>query len=165
MRLYLLRHGIAEDSAPSGGDVARRLTQAGRSRMRTQAAGMRALGLTFEVILTSAAVRAAQTAEIVAAAWANGPAPRELDALAPGVPAAETLQALRPFLRRRSVLAVGHEPGLSRLAALVLTGSSDGLRIRLKKGGLIALDVQSFRPRTGAELRFLAAPKQMRALG
>jgi phosphohistidine phosphatase len=53
VRLYLLRHGIAEDDAPSGRDEDRRLTATGRARMRDEAAGMQALDLAFDTILTS----------------------------------------------------------------------------------------------------------------
>ena len=34
MELYLLRHGIAEDRAPSGRDADRRLTEEGRDKLR-----------------------------------------------------------------------------------------------------------------------------------
>jgi phosphohistidine phosphatase len=165
MRLYLLRHGVAETAAPQGDDGARRLTAAGRSRMRAEAAGMRALGLAFDVILTSPLARAAETAAIVAAAYPKGPAPQTLPQLAAGVPPPETLRALRPFLRRRHVLAVGHEPGLGRLASLILTGSSEGLAVGLKKGSLLAVDLNNPRPGAGATLRWLLSPKQLRRLG
>jgi phosphohistidine phosphatase len=165
VRLYLLRHGIAEETAPQGDDGARRLTDAGRARMRAQAAGMRALGLSFDVILTSPLVRAAQTAAIVAAAFSTGPAPREFPALAGGVPAAEILEALRPLVRSGHVLAVGHEPDLGRLAALILTGSTEGLALRMNKGTMAAIDLRSARPKAGAELRWVLTPRQLRCLG
>ena len=165
MRLYLLRHGIAEAAAPRGDDGARRLTAAGRARMRTEAAGMRALGLTFDVILTSPLARAAETAAIVAAAYPKRLEPQSLPELGAGVPPPEALRALRPFFKRRHVLAVGHEPGLSRLAALILTGSSEGLSIKLKKGGVVAVDVGTLRPRSSAQLLWLLGPKHLRGLG
>ena len=34
MEIYLLRHGIAEDSAPTGRDPDRRLTEEGRAKLR-----------------------------------------------------------------------------------------------------------------------------------
>ncbi len=165
MRLYLLRHGIAEATAPQGNDGARRLTAAGRSRMRVEAAGMRALGLAFDAILTSPLARAAETAAIVAAAYPKAPQPHELAELSAGVPPPETLRALRPFLRRRHVLAVGHEPGLGRLASLILTGSSEGMTVELKKGSLLAIDLHTLEPRAGAALRWLLSPKQLRRCG
>jgi len=162
--LYLLRHGIAEDAAPSGADADRRLTPAGRARMRAEAAGMRNLGLAFDVVLTSPLARAAETAAIVAVAFPKGPKPRELPELATGVPAPETLRALGPYLRRGRILAVGHEPGLSRLASFLLTGSSDALGIAMKKGACIAIELQAPRLRAGATLRWMLTPRQLRRL-
>ena len=72
MILYILRHGIAEDEAPKGDDGARRLTPRGRAKMRAVAAGMRALGLRYDVILTSPLVRAVETAAILADVYAPG---------------------------------------------------------------------------------------------
>src|SRR6266849_7843487 len=45
MTLYVLRHGIAETTAPGGNDAARHLTPRGRAKMRAAAAGIRALGI------------------------------------------------------------------------------------------------------------------------
>lgn len=164
MKLYLLRHGIAEERAPSGEDGARRLTPTGRARMRAEAAGMRALGVGVDEILTSPLPRAAETAQIVANALSGGPQPLVMPALATDVPAPEMLGALGPHLRRGRVLAVGHEPGLSRLAVLLLTGSSDGFELVLKKGGLIALEIGAARPRVTATLRWMLTGRQLRRL-
>ena len=165
MTVYLLRHGIAEDAPPGGDDRARRLTPRGRTRMAVAARGLVALGIELDVILTSPLPRAAETAAIVAAAYQPSPSARELPALAPGVPPAETLQALRPWSRHDRVMLVGHEPGLSRLASLVLTGSAERLAIDLKKGGCIAIELEKLVPPTGATLRWLLTARQLRRLG
>jgi phosphohistidine phosphatase len=165
MILYILRHGVAEDAAPGGDDASRRLTPRGRSKMEEAAAGMRALGLELDVLLTSPLPRAAETAAIVAAAYRGRPAPKEFPALAPGVAPAETLQVLRPFARYEHVMLVGHEPGLSRLASLVLTGSPDRLAIDLKKGGCIALELDKLVPPSGATLHWLLTGRQLRRMG
>ena len=165
MTVYLLRHGIAEDAPPGGDDRARRLTPRGRTRMAVAARGLVALGIELDVILTSPLPRAAETAAIVAAAYQPSPSARELPALAPGVPPAETLQALRPWSRHDRVMLVGHEPGLSRLASLTLTGSPDRLAIDLKKGGCIAIEVEKLVPPAGATLRWLLTARQLRRLG
>src|SRR4029077_5174065 len=68
MMLYVVRHAIAEDTAPSGGDAARRLTSEGRRKMEQVARGLRALGIEPDVILTSPLVRAVETTRIVVAA-------------------------------------------------------------------------------------------------
>lgn len=165
MILYILRHGVAEDAAPGGDDAARRLTPRGRSKMEEEAAGMRALGIEIDVLLTSPLPRAAETAAIVAAAYRGQPAPKTIAALAPGVGPAETLQALRPFARDEHLMIVGHEPGLSRLASLVLTGSPDGLPTDLKKGGCIALELDKLVPPSGAILQWVLTGRQLRRLG
>jgi phosphohistidine phosphatase len=165
MILYVLRHGVAEDAPPGGDDAARRLTPRGRHKMEEEAAGMRAYGIELDALLTSPLARAAETAAIVAAAYQGRPAPKELPALATGVSPAETLQALRPFGRSERVMVVGHEPGLSRLASLVLTGSPDRVAIDLRKGGCIALEMDRLVPPSNAVLRWLLTGRQLRRLG
>jgi phosphohistidine phosphatase len=169
MILYILRHGIAEDVAPKGDDGARRLTSRGRARMRAAAEGLRALGLRFDVILTSPLVRAVETANILAGVYAGKPAPQELPALAAGTPPAETVRALRPFARHEHVVIVGHEPGLSGIASLLLTGSPAGASIELKKGGMIAIETGALLRASGgvargATLQWHVTPRQLRRM-
>jgi phosphohistidine phosphatase len=164
MVLYVLRHGVAEELSPDGDDASRRLTPGGRRKMRAAAAGMRAIGLAFDVILTSPFARAAETAAIVADALGGDLAPEEFAALEQGVAPVETLRALERVARHEHVLLVGHEPGLSALVALLLTGSADGLKLLLKKGGLVALEMDD-PERGGAMLRWVLTPRQLRRLG
>jgi phosphohistidine phosphatase len=166
MILYVLRHGVAEDAGPRGDDASRRLTPRGREKMRRAAAGMCALGLRFDVILTSPLPRAAETAALVAQAYRGGPVPRELPALASGVAPAETLRALRPFARHEHVMIVGHEPGLGMLASQLLSGSPDAVTVDLRKGGLIALDVPHVPPTraSGATLRWMLSARHLRRM-
>ena len=91
--------------------------------------------------------------------------PRELAALEPGVPPPETVRALRAFARYEHVVIVGHEPGLSGVVAFLLTGSPDGLRLALKKGGMVALDMQDPGRGDRATLHFMLTPRQLRRLG
>ncbi len=165
MTLYVLRHGIAEDLAPGGDDGARVLTPRGRIRLRAAARGMRVLRLRIDVLLTSPLKRAAETAAIVAEVYGGRPVPRVVPALAQGVSPAETVRALRPLLRDGDVMIVGHEPGLSGVASLLLTGSPDGLALTLKKGGLIAIDVPDRATRIATTLRFLLTPRHLRRIG
>jgi phosphohistidine phosphatase len=164
MILYVLRHGIAEDSAPEGDDASRRLTPRGRKRMYAASNGMRAMGLRFDLILTSPFARAAETAAILGEVYGGDPVPREFPPLAQGVPPVETVRALRPFARHSAVVIVGHEPGLSGVVAFLLTGSPEGLRVALKKSGLVALDVHDLGRRAGATLDWMLTPRQLRVL-
>jgi phosphohistidine phosphatase len=162
--LYLLRHAIAEDVAPGGDDGARRLTARGRSRMRTAAAGLRRLGFAVDAIVTSPLPRAAETAAIVVEALGGVPEPRELAALGQGLAPPAMLRALRPFGHHPRLLVVGHEPGLSGLAALVLTGSANGMTLDLRKGGCVAIELEQLLPPRSAMLRWALAPRQLRLL-
>lgn len=165
MILYILRHGVAEDGPPAGGgDGARRLTPRGRDRVRLAAAGMRALGLKFDAILTSPMARAAETAELVAAAYSNAQPPETLAALSAGVAASETVAALKPYERHGQVMIVGHEPGLSSIASLLLTGSANSLALDLKKCGLVALELPNGVGRAHAQLCWMLTPRQLRRL-
>jgi phosphohistidine phosphatase len=165
MMLYVMRHGIAEDVSADGDDRSRRLTPRGRRRVARAAAGLRALGLRLDAVATSPLPRAAQTAAIVADELPDVPAPRELEVLAPDVPAAETLRGLRLFARSRHLLLVGHEPNLSELLALLLTGSPEGAALAMKKGGCAAVELTALVPRGGATLRWLLPPHMLRHLG
>ena len=141
MRLYILRHATAEEAASSGDDGARKLTERSKEKMRGAAAGLRAMGLKFNVILTSPLARAAETAEIVSAAYENNPPPQVLPALATGVAATDAVAALRAFSKHEDVMIVGHEPQLSAVASILLTGASDVVHVKLKTGGCIAIDL------------------------
>ncbi|HEY2524935.1 MAG TPA: phosphohistidine phosphatase SixA [Candidatus Binataceae bacterium] len=166
MTLYILRHGSAENEPPAGGDDgARRLTARGREKVREAAAGMRALGLTFDAILASPLPRAAETAQLVAAAYPGGPAPETSAALSTAVAPAEALAALKPYARHDHLMVVGHEPGLSGIASLLLTGSANGVSFDLKKAGMIALDLPDGIERRGAQLLWMLTPRQLRRMG
>jgi phosphohistidine phosphatase len=164
MELYLIRHAIAERRDPGRwpDDAKRPLTQAGRERFVGVAHALQALGIAVDAVLASPYVRAWQTAEVLQdeAGW---PAPTPCSELEPGVPPATFVESLSGR-SEASLALVGHEPDLSLLASLVLTGSSDGVRLELKKGGVICL-YSGDTPTPGAGvLRWSAAPKLLRRL-
>jgi phosphohistidine phosphatase len=163
MMLYILRHATAEEAANSD-DGARQLTERSKEKMRGAAAGLRAMGLKFDVILTSPLVRAAETAEIVSAAYENNPPPQVVPALATGVPANEAVTALRGFAKDDHVMIVGHEPQLSAVASILLTGASDVVHMKLKTGGCIAIDLPARFERGGGELRWMLTHRQLRTM-
>ena len=132
MMLYILRHATAEEAASSGDDGARKLTERSKEKMRNAAAGLRAMGLKFNVILTSPLARAAETAEIVSAAYENNPPPQVLPALATGVAATDAVNALRAFSKHEDVMIVGHEPQLSAVGSILLTGASDVVHLEIE---------------------------------
>ncbi len=163
MMLYILRHGLAEEQSPKGDDSARKLTPKGVDKVRKAAAGMRAASLAFNVILTSPIARAAETAEIVAGELGS-PKPRPMPELSTSTSPANALEALAKQRLPESVLVVGHEPTLSHLASLMLTGS-DSVAIDLKKGAVIALEFPNRVERGAAKLCWMMTQRQLRQLG
>jgi phosphohistidine phosphatase len=158
-----MRHGLAEEPTPKGDDSERKLTSKGADKIRKGAAGMIASGLAFDQILTSPITRAAQTAEIVAGEM-SGPKPLEVPELSTGAPPIGALEALRKLSPSESVLVVGHEPTLSRLASLMLTGSTESVGIRLKQGAVIALEFADRIERGAARLCWMMTQRQLREL-
>jgi phosphohistidine phosphatase len=165
MMLYVVRHAIAEDAPPGGTDAGRRLTPAGRRKMEGVVRGLRVLEVEPDAVITSPLVRAVETARIVVAGLRGAPEPRELEALEPDVAPADTLRGLRPFGRSQHAMIVGHEPNLSSVLALLLTGAPGGAAIELKKGACAAVEVSAFEPGGGATLRWLLPPRALRRIG
>lgn len=165
MKLYVVRHAEAEEAAAGGEDEGRRLTERGTQRMREAAKGLRRLGVTFETLLTSPLARAAETAAIVAAAYDNNPPPQVLADLGTGVAPTQLASALASYTRRGDVMIVGHEPQLSELVAIALTGAATRLHIEFKKGSCIAIEVDGRLDRGESMLLWMLTQRQLRKLG
>jgi phosphohistidine phosphatase len=162
MRLFVFRHGIAEEHAADGTDASRMLTSEGLERTRAAARGLHRIADPLDVILTSPKTRALQTANEAGAAF--GCAVGVLEALSGGPPGA-TLRALASR-SERAVMIVGHEPMLSELVEQVCTGDRRLGFVDLRKAGCACLDVglQSNGDVTSATLLWLATSKMLRAL-
>ncbi len=163
MNLYLLRHGIAVDpSVPDfANDAERPLTPKGKRRLLQIAGAMAALKISFDVILSSPYVRAAETAAIVARSLKRRKQLKFTDDLMPGGNPKMLIQLindLRP--RPKNILLVGHEPYLSKLIALLTAGNTN-MEIDLKKGSLCKLEAESLRCGRCATLVSLLAPRHM----
>ena len=164
MLVLIVRHGIAIDEAPGLGDEERYLTPEGRRKTQLVGVLLRKQTRTLDRVLTSPLVRAAETAEIVSAVYENTPPPQVLPALATGVAATEAVTALRAFAKHEDVMIVGHEPQLSAVASILLTGASDVVHLKLKTGGCVAIDLPARFERGGGELRWLLTHKQLRTM-
>lgn len=83
MELYLIRHGIAQEQSPDIPDGDRQLTKKGKDKTQRVAQRLQAIGVEFDLILTSPLVRAQQTAQIL---MDQGLAPQleTFSSLAPG---------------------------------------------------------------------------------
>ncbi len=164
MRLLVVRHGIAAPRESfDGPDAARPLTDAGRTRMERGARGIARLVPELECIWTSPLVRARQTAQILAAAYAGKPALGEAAWLRPGADLRELAARLGSEAHRESVAIVGHEPDLS-IAVSWLAAGVDGSFAPLGKGGAALLDLPGRIDAARATLLWLLRPGQLRRL-
>jgi phosphohistidine phosphatase len=165
MELYLIRHGVAATRDPSRWpeDRDRPLTPEGEDRFRKAARGLGKLVPAVERVFASELARAWRTAELLheEIEW---PQPEKCVELEPGATAELAVRALVPVSGAASVALVGHEPNLSDLAALLLTGDQDGVGIQLKKGAVISLEVDGLPGDGDALLRWALPPKALRAL-
>jgi phosphohistidine phosphatase len=164
MELYILRHGLAEaaPNPPSSGDSRRRLTKEGANKMRRAAKGMKALELSFDLILSSPYLRARETAEIVADAMAAVKNVEFSNALTPDSDPRVLIEDLtRKHRAKKQVLVVGHEPYLSRLISLLISGDTR-VTIDFKKGALCKLSALNLGYGQCAALEWLMTSKQLR---
>jgi phosphohistidine phosphatase len=102
-----------------------------------------------------------RTAEIVARVFDAEKKLTVCETLAVGGDPQELVQQLQE--RHRSaveVMLVGHEPYLSELISVLLTGHTD-LPLNLKKGGLCKLSLTRLRYGKCATLEWLVAPRLM----
>jgi len=164
VNLYILRHGIAAERGTRGfkTDADRPLTPKGKRQLRQIATAMKNLDLRFNLILSSPFLRARQTAEIVAESLKLKRGLAFSDELTPnGDPKALIRQLNELETAPENALLVGHEPYLSRLVALLISGKT-AVTIDLKKGGLCRLEANSLHFGRCATLVWLLTPKQMK---
>lgn len=152
MKLFVLRHGIADDHA-EGGDSQRALTTEGRRKLSSVVAQACRAGMSPELILTSPYVRARETAEIAAKAAGFSQKLIETDNLVPYANPLELWEELRGRREAQQVLVVGHNPHLSDLLSVLL--GAPGGAIPMKKAALACLDVRRLGPTPRATLAWL----------
>ena len=158
MRLYLLRHGKAEERAAwHGDDASRPLTAAGEEEVRREAEALHALGLAPDVIVTSPLARARRTAEIVSAGLGLEGRLVEDARLGPGFDVARLEQLAAAHGAPESLMVVGHEPDFSETIGALIGGGD----VAMRKGGLARVDVTGF-VAGGGRLVWLLPPSLLR---
>jgi phosphohistidine phosphatase len=162
VKIYIMRHGPAEDHARSGRDFDRTLTSSGRARTELVA---RELGERNEEprrIVSSPLARTLETAEVVIAALHLKLEPESRDELAPG---GNALALVRELARQgaRRVMLVGHEPDVSGLTANLVPGWSRGFDKAMVVGLKLDRDVLTGESNDDmlAEVRFVIEPKRL----
>jgi phosphohistidine phosphatase len=148
MDLILWRHANAVDSTP---DSERKLSPRGIEDARAMGDWLRSRLPSKTTVLASPARRAQQTAR---ALMADFETVREVGTQAT---ARDILAAVRWPEGKRTVVVVGHQPTLGRVAALLLTGRER--EWALKKGGLIWIAVGRGTHEGMARLRVAISPR------
>jgi phosphohistidine phosphatase len=160
LKLYVMRHGPAEDHADSGMDSDRALTSAGRERVRNVAKFLLELDEAPLLVITSPLVRAVQTAEIVALTTKLSDREGRVEVrreLSPGSGGAAALVATLAARPSKRVMFVGHEPDLAELVSTLV--STAGGR-SLEKAMVIGLHIDEGGDRS--RVRFVLDPRTLK---
>jgi phosphohistidine phosphatase len=151
-QLWFLRHGEAEphDARP---DFERHLTPRGEQQSRSAGRALAKLEIRFQVVFTSARVRALDTAKL--ACEALGIEPVVDESLNSGFDADNALELAAAAGADRRVLFVGHNPDFVEVVH-DLTGGS----VEMKKGGVAGVRMHG---RSG-QLIVLMRPRELAAI-
>lgn len=167
--ISILRHGKASQNPKFADDFDRPLTGKGRKQIPRVAALMGRATVAPDWIVSSPAARAKETAEILAESL-SCQRPIVWNPKAYLASAATLLDILRetPDIAEHVVI-VGHNPGMSDLAAGLCSGGDFRLNLQMSTGGVATLAPQVVywrQLRWGcAELLAYAAPRHLKGLG
>jgi len=157
MKIYILRHGIAEDVHAGQSDSERALTPEGKKKLRNVLRAAHAADVAPALILTSPYRRAIQTAEIAAEALSYKGELLRSKALEPGSHPRAVWDEIRAHKDQAEILLSGHEPLLSSLTSYLL--GCPNLQIDFKKGALACLEIDRFAAEPHGALRWMLTPK------
>ena len=140
MKVYLMQHALAYSSQE---DQERPLSPAGIDQAKAAAKGIKRLGLTFDLIVTSPKRRAHQTAALIAEG-VRFPHSDILttEAVLPQCQPQELLDLLQKESSQSSVLVVGHMPQLAKLSSQLLQGGE----MLFENAGLACFEISSSHP-------------------
>jgi len=159
MKLYLVRHAIAENRSPDHEDDSLRpLTEKGKEKMERIASGLKKLGVEPDLIVSSPYVRASQTASILAKALKYKEELIYSDFLVPMGEPDDMIGEINEKYSVDELMLVGHEPSMSMLTSVLLAGDPN-ISINFKKGGVCYLSVDDLHYNRKAVLEWLITPK------
>ena len=135
MMLFLVQHG---ESVPKEIDEDRPLSDAGTEDVERMAERLGAAGVKVARVAHSGKTRAKQTAQLLASAVCVGSSPVMLAGLAPLDPVVGI--AAQAGKWTDDTLLAGHQPFMSKLAAYLLCGDEEGVRIGFVPGTAVCLE-------------------------
>ena len=154
MKVYLMQHALAYSSQE---DQERPLSPAGIDQAKAAAKGIKRLGLSFDLIVTSTKRRAHQTAALIAEGvrFPHSDIMTSEVVLPQGQPQ-DLLDLLQKESPQSNVLIVGHMPQLEKLSYQLLQGGE----MLFENAGLACFEISSSHP---ARLEFLLTAQQLAA--
>jgi len=153
VQIYLLRHGIAEDSTP---DSERALTAEGKEKLKRVLTRARTADVAPSLILSSPYRRALETADIAVEVLGYQGKVVKTRALLPEASPFDTWEEIRKDPSESSILLASHEPLMSSLAAFLL--ASPALVVDMKKAALVRLDCERMGPEPKGVLKWMLTP-------
>ena len=155
MKLILMRHGDSEKFVIHGD---RPLTQTGEREADAAGFFLRASGVKPDIIMHSSRLRSAMTAERVMAVAGAGVLAFRKDLEEDSSPEGFLASVASEFAdTEKIILAVGHNPFISRLGSLMICPESHAVIANFKTGALLGAD--SVNSGKYWDLRFFATPK------
>lgn len=163
-RLYLIRHAKSDWDSPAGGDHERPLAPRGVKAAKLMGRFLAAAGQAPDAVVTSSALRARTTVELMAEAGGWTCPVRVTRSLYDGGPEGALAEIRRQGDDAGSLLAAGHEPTWSTLVETLCGG-----RVKMVTAALARIDFAVERwadiePGAGA-LVWMVPPKLLQAAG
>ncbi|HJU79345.1 MAG TPA: phosphohistidine phosphatase SixA [Nitrososphaeraceae archaeon] len=159
MELFALRHGEAGQRSSSS-DRTRPLTSAGKAEVIEIAKALKAIGLKFDLVVTSPLKRAYDTAMIVSDVFNIGSKVQVWNELAPEGKKTDVYHKISQLREEFSVLIVGHQPLLGEMVNDIIHKSkSSPCNFLLKKGGIVRIRLLRKSNIPKGELKWLLSPR------
>lgn len=161
MIVYFVRHASAgqsksdpqkDDRRPLDSDGIRQAHEIGRT--------LAGLDVQIDTLLTSPLKRATQTASLVANELGYESRLVFADALHKQATWAKFQELLREHAGKDAIMVVGHNPSLSELLSLLISGGASRSAVDLRKGAAAKVDITGKRTAT---LSWCVTPKTVRA--
>jgi phosphohistidine phosphatase len=163
MNLYLLRHASAGTRRVNPlVDAKRPLDKEGKKQCLLLGNALVAMGVQFDLIISSPLKRALQTASLVGTETGYEQTIQLSDAIAPSATFASFQRMIEGYLERDNILIVGHDPNISAFAGRLIA-ASDASRppaIRMRKGSIAKFNLDHGR----VNLQWLLDPRTVKTL-
>lgn len=160
MLILLVRHALAadRDDVRYPLDADRPLVAKGKKTQTRVSRRLARLGYVPSVVFSSPWKRAWQTAGILARETGTGKKQRvACPPLAQATNLAAIAEAVGPRTADEVVALVGHEPWMSELASVLLTGSASRLAVRFEKSGIMGIEAPTISAAAGRLVFFTPA--------